>query len=102
MLDKLQALREKYIYLEEQLGDPSTVADPDKSKKVNKEYRKLQPIVQAAEKYERALADIASAKAMLVGETDPEMREMAREEISALEPERDALEELLITLLTPK
>jgi len=102
MLDKLQAIREKYTYLEEQLGDPSTVADPEKSKKVNKEYKKLQPLVQAAEKYERALADIASAKAMLAVETDPEMREMAREEISAIEPERDALEEQLITLLTPK
>lgn len=102
MLDKLHAIREKYTHLEEQLSDPSTVADPDKSKKVNKEYKKLQPIVQAAEKYERALSDIASAKAMLVGETDPEMREMARDEIASLEPERDSLEELLVTLLTPR
>jgi len=102
MLDKLQAIREKYIHLEEQLGDPSTVADPEKSKKVNKEYRKLQPLVEAAEKYEKALSDIASAKAMLAADSDPEMREMAREEIASLEPERDELEELLITLLTPK
>jgi len=102
MLDKLKAVREKYAYLEEQLSDPTTVADPDKSKKVNKEYKKLQPIVQAAEQYEKALAHIASAKAMLAAETDPEMKEMARDEISALEPERDALEETLIVLLTPK
>lgn len=102
MLDKLQAIREKYTYLEEQLADPATVADPDKSKKVNKEYKKLQPIVQAAEQYEKALAHIDSARAMLAAETDPEMREMAREEIALLEPERDALEEQLKTLLTPK
>lgn len=102
MLDKLQAIREKYTYLEEQLSDPSTAADPEKSKKVNKEYKKLQPLVEAAGKYEKTLSDIASAKAMLAAETDPEMREMAREEIASLEPEKDDLEELLITLLTPK
>ncbi len=102
MLEKLQALRDKYTHLEEQLGDPSTVADPEKSKKVNKEYKKLQPIVLAAEQYEKAINDINSAKAMLAGETDPEMREMAREEIASIEPERDALEAQLITLLTPK
>jgi peptide chain release factor 1 len=102
MLDKLKAIREKFLYLEEQLGDPATVADPDKSKKVNKEYKKLQPIVQAADKYEKALAGIAGAKAMLATETDPEMRELAREEISMLEPECEALEAELVVLLTPR
>lgn len=101
MLDKLQAIREKYLHLEEQLSDPGIVADVDRSKKVNKEYKKLQPIVLAANRYEKVLNDINSAKAMLVGETDPEMREMARDEISGLEPERDSLEEELIVLLTP-
>lgn len=102
MLDKLKAIRDKYAHLEEQLSDPSTVADPDKSRKVNKEYKKLQPIVQTAERYEKTLALIASARQMLQSETDAEMREMAREEISTLEPERDTLEEQLIVLLTPK
>jgi peptide chain release factor 1 len=101
MLDKLQAIREKYLHLEEQLSDPGIVADVDRSKKVNKEYKKLQPIVLTANRYEKVLNDINSAKAMLVGETDPEMREMAREEISGLEPERDSLEEELVVLLTP-
>ena len=102
MLDKLQALREKYIHLEEQLSDPGIVADMDKSKKVNKEYKKLQPIIQAADQYEKVLSNIDSARAMLATETDTEMRDMAREEIAALEPERDALEEQLVVLLTPK
>lgn len=102
MLDKLQAIREKYLHLEEQLSDPGIVADVDRSKKVNKEYKKLQPIVQAANKYEKVLNDINSAKEVLAAETDPEMREMARDEISSLEPGRDALEEELIVLLTPK
>jgi peptide chain release factor 1 len=102
MLDKLQALREKYVYLEEQLSDPGIVADTEKSKKVNKEYKKLQPIVSTAARYEKILSDIDSARAVLNTENDPDMREMAREEIAALEPERESLEETLKALLTPK
>ncbi len=102
MLDKLQAIREKYLHLEEQLSDPSIVVDMEKSKRVNKEYRKLQPIIEAYTKYERVLRDIDSAAAVLKAETDPEMRDLAKEEIASLEPERDALEEELKVLLTPK
>jgi peptide chain release factor 1 len=80
MLDKLSALREKYIYLEEQLSDPTTVSDQDKMRKLNKEYKNLQPIVEAFAKYERILNELASARAVLQTETDPEMREMAKEE----------------------
>ena len=102
MLDKLQAIREKYLHLEEQLSDPSIVSDVDKSKRVNKEYKKLQPIIEAFGKYEKTLSDIESARAVLAAEADPEMRDMAREEIDALEPDRDALEAHLKDLLTPK
>ncbi len=102
MLDKLQAIREKYLHLEEQLSDPSIVSDVDKSKRVNKEYKKLQPIIEAFGKYEKVLSDIESARAVLAAEADPEMRDMAREEIGLLEPDRDALESHLKDLLTPK
>ncbi|HNG89941.1 MAG TPA: peptide chain release factor 1 [Saprospiraceae bacterium] len=102
MLDKMQALREKYLYLEEQLSDPAIVSDMDRSKKVNKEYKKLQPIMEAFGKYEKVLADLESARQVLAAETDPDMRELAREEISALDPERTALEDSLKELLTPK
>lgn len=101
MLHKLQAIREKYLHLEEQLSDPGMASDVDRSKKINKEYKKLQPIVMAAGKYEKVLNDIKSAKSVLSVETDPEMKEMAREEIDSLEPQLEALEEELILLLTP-
>jgi len=102
MLDKLQAIRDKYLHLEEQLSDPSIVSDMDKSKRVNKEYKKLQPIMETFGKYEKVLADLDSARAMLAVESDPDMREMAKEEIAELEPESDRLEALLKELLTPK
>lgn len=102
MLDKLQAIREKYIHLEEQLSDPSTASDVEKSKRVNKEYKKLQPIVETAARYEKALSNLESAKSVLAMESDPEMREMAKEEIAELEPQCSELEEALKVLLTPK
>lgn len=102
MLEKLQAIREKFMYLEEQLSDPGIVADMDKSKKVNKEYKKLQPIVTAANRYEKVLNDMNSAKDVLNTESDPEMRDMAKEEIAMLQPELDTLEEALKVLLTPR
>lgn len=102
MLDKLPALREKYIHLEEQLSDPGIVADMEKSKRVNKEYKNLQPIITVFERYEKVLAELDSARRLLAVETEADVREMAREEMDSLAPERDALEEQLKTLLTPK
>ncbi len=102
MLDKLQAIREKYLHLEEQLSDPGIVADMDKSKRVNKEYRKLQPIIEAYTKYEKVLHNLRSAEAVLRSESDPEMRDLAREEMAELDPLRDSLEEEIKVLLTPK
>ncbi len=102
MIDKLQAIRDKYQHLEEQLSDPGIVADMEKSKKVNKEYKKLRPIVEAFEKYEKLLANLQSARDLLAVEKDPDMREMAKEEIETLAPQTEALEEELKMLLVPR
>lgn len=102
MLDKLQAVKEKYIYLEEQLADPATIGDMDKWKKVNKEYKNLQPIVDAYDLYAKTYANLESAKSVLSEESDPEIREMAREEIAELEPALQTQEEALKILLTPR
>ncbi len=102
MLDKLIALREKYIYLEEQLSDPNIIADQDKMRKVNKEYKNLQPIVEAFAKYERVLSELGSARQVLQTETDNDMRDMAKEEIEMLNDRESELTEELKVLLTPK
>lgn len=102
MIDKLQAIRDKYLHLEEQLSDPGIVADMEKSKRVNKEYKKLTPIIETFEKYEKLLANLKNAREMLSLEKDPEMRDMAKEEINDLEPRVDILEDELKMLLVPK
>ena len=102
MLNKLKAIRDKYLHLEEQLSDPGIAADPERSKKVNKEYKKLQPIIEAFGRYERLLANLNGARDVLAVEKDPDMREMAREEIAELQPQVEALDEELKFLLVPK
>lgn len=102
MLDKLQAIREKYIHLEEQLSDPNTIGDMDKWRKVNKEYKALQPIMEVFGQYAKIRSNLDSARSVLATESDDELREMAREEIQTLEPEQQTLEDQLKVLLTPK
>jgi peptide chain release factor 1 len=102
MLDKLSAIRDKYLHLEEQLSDPGIVADMEKAKKVNKEYKKLQPIMEAFGRYEKLRSNLNNAREMLAAERDPEMRQMAKEEMEGLTPQLEALEEELKILLIPK
>lgn len=99
MLDKLKSIFEKSEHLEEQLSDPSVIVDMDKFKKINKEYKTLQPLVNAYKEYVKVIDDIEQAKEML---EDPEMRAMAKDELAELEPRKSALDEEIKTLLIPK
>ncbi|MBL7806137.1 MAG: peptide chain release factor 1 [Saprospiraceae bacterium] len=102
MLDKLKAIRDKYVHLEEQLADPGTIGDMERWKKINKEYKNLQPLVETFDQYHKIATGLDGAREMLAAETDPDMRDMAREEIEALQPQLEALEAQLKTLLTPR
>jgi len=101
MLDKLEAIEERFHYLEERLSDPQIFSDPKVYAKTNKEYKGLSEIVETARTYKGVLGNIATAKEML-GEPDPDMKEMAKEELNALEPQKLELEEHLKRLLIPK
>jgi peptide chain release factor 1 len=102
MREKLIAIREKYNILEEQLADPALVADMDRWKRANKEYKSLQPIVEAFNHYERVMIDLDDARRVLAEEKDPELRAMARDEIQLLSPKIEAEEAGLKVLLAPK
>lgn len=101
MLDKLDAIRDRFTHLEEQMADPQVVMDMDRYKKISKEYKELKEIVTVYEQYKQTLNNIASAKAMLA-ENDPEMRQMAEEELDTQLPLKEALEEKIKVLLMPK
>lgn len=101
MLDKLDAIQDRFTRLEEQMADPSVLADMDRYRKVSREYKELKEIVDVSKEYKLVLGNLANAKNMLK-DADPEMREMAELEIEELEPKKEQLEEQIKTLLMPK
>lgn len=101
MLDKLEAINERFHYLEEKLSDPATVSDMKVFTKVNKEYSSLKEIINAYLEYKTTLGNIENAQEMLKDE-DPEMKEMASMELDELIPSKEKLEELIKVLLIPK
>jgi len=101
MLEKLEAIQDRYFYLEEQMTDPEIIGDMERYKKVSKEYKDLKAIVSVFQQYKELLGNIETSREMLQ-EQDAEMQEMARLELEELEPQKDELEEKLKLLLIPK
>jgi len=101
MLAKLEELHNHFMSLEEKLSDPETLSDMKKYSKLNKEYKGLQEIIEKYKSYKTVLGNVETAKEML-SDPDAEMQAMAKEELSALEPRQEELEEKLKTLLIPK
>lgn len=102
MLDKLEAIKIRWKDLEQQLGDPAVVSNMTVFKKTSKEYRDLESIVQAYDKYAQIMSNISYNKELIQTEKDPEMRDMAYQEIEILQIDRETLEEEIKKLLIPK
>ena len=102
ILTRLDGLKLKYEEIGQKLTDPEVIADVKQFIQFNKEYRELEPIIEASERYRTAIANLAEAKDILANDKDEEMREMAREMIAELEPKIETLEEEIKLLLIPK
>ena len=102
ILTRLDGLKLKYEEIGQKLTDPEVIADVKQFIQFNKEYRELEPIIEASERYRTAIANLAEAKDILSNDKDEEMREMARGEIAELEPKIETLEEEIKLLLIPK
>jgi len=96
---KLLALAERREELERLLSDPDVVADNERFRNFSREFSQLEPIATALANETRALEDLASAEAM---RADPELRELAEEEIPAAQARLQALDEELALLLVPR
>ena len=101
LLYKLQGLKEKYQNLSEQLAQPDVISDMKRYVALSKEYRELEPLMAAGQKYKQILDNLNSAKELLAEEKDDDMREMAKEEITALEEIIPQMEEEIKILLIP-
>ena len=102
LVEKLQALKEKYESLSGQLSDSDVMSDMKKYIQLNKEYKELEPIVAAGDKYTKMVSDLAGAKEILSKEKDEDLRELAKEEVASIEEKLPAMEEEIKLLLIPK
>jgi len=96
---KLEALAERREELERLLADPSVLADNDRFRNYSREFSQLEPLVAALAEETRAKQDLAAAQAM---RADPELRDLAEEEIAAAQARLAQLEDELSLLLIPK
>ncbi|HOK59972.1 MAG TPA: peptide chain release factor 1 [Tenuifilum sp.] len=101
ILRKLEGIRHKFEEIGQQITDPAVMADMKKFVALNKEYRQLEPIVEAYEKYKNVLSNIESSRQILANEKDEELREMAKMELETLTQEQEQLEEEIKILLLP-
>ena len=99
MLDKLQSIEDRYEQLAAEMGDPAVQADNAKFRSHSKAVSELQPTVDTFREYKKVATQIAENEELL---KDPDMREMAQEEMPALEARREALLAELKVLLVPK
>lgn len=96
---KLEALAERREELERLLSDPAVVGDNDRFRALSREFSQLEPVATALADEARAKADLAAAEAM---REDPDLRELADEEIIAAQQRLQQLDEALALLLVPR
>lgn len=101
MLEKLNAIYQRWKEIGEQINEPGLMSDMKKYIKLNKDYKDLEPIVEAFKDYKNVLENITSTKELLKTEKDEEFREMAKEELTSLTDRRDVLEEEIRLMLIP-
>lgn len=102
MLDKLQALKDRFEEVGQLIVLPESMADMNKYAKLTKEYKDLEKIVKVYDEYKLVLQNITSSKEILDKEKDPDFREMAKAEIDELKERKEVLEADLKQLLIPK
>ena len=101
MFDKLLSVENKYDELMTNLGTTEVQADPAEYRRSAKTLSELEPLVQKFREYKGVEQDVKGAEELING-SDPDMRDLAREELKTLELRRDALLQELKILLIPK
>ena len=102
MFDKLEDLLIRYEEIMSTLQEPDVANDQNRFRKLMKEENDLQPIVKAFKEYKQAKQDIEDSLAMLEIESDEDMREMLKEELSDAKKRVEELEDQMKILLLPK
>ncbi|HEY3781171.1 MAG TPA: peptide chain release factor 1 [Fimbriimonadaceae bacterium] len=99
MLEKLEEIEQRFQSIEDQLQDPNIVTNPSELQRLGKARAGLEDIVPVIRSYRKALNDLAESEGML---SDPEMKELAWEDVTRLKAEIPVFEEQLKMMLVPK
>jgi peptide chain release factor 1 len=101
LLTKLETLSDRHEEVSALLSDSQTISDQNKFRELSREYAELEPVITCYNRYRQVNADLEEARQML-DDADPEVREMAREELESGGGQLARLEEELQTLMLPR
>lgn len=87
MIDKLQAIEDRYVELSQKISDPNIISNVNEWRKYVKEHAAIEDIVLKYREYKKVLEDIEATKELL-SSNDVELKEMAEEELSQLEEKK--------------
>lgn len=102
ILSRLEGVRARFEEVAQLITDPAVITDMKKYVRLNREYKQLEPVVEAMNVYRDILSNMEGAKLMLAEEKDEEMKEMAKEELELYQQQVGPLEEEIKLLLLPK
>ena len=102
MFDRLEGLVGRFEDISQMINDPEVIAQQDRWRKLMKEHSDLNPIVEKFKLYKATKANIEDSLMILEEESDEEMREMAKEELSDSKANLEVIEQELKILLIPK
>ena len=102
LLEKLEGLVARYEEVGTLITDPAVISDQARYVRLTKEYKELEDLMSARKEYATLLDNLEEGKDLLVNEQDPEMKEMAREEVAACEAKIPQIEERIKLMLVPK
>ena len=101
ILQKLDGLTARFEEVSMLITDPEVIADRNRFVRLTKEYKGLEELLAAKRDYEQLLANLDEARSIVMNDDDPDLKEMAREEIAAGEARLPALEEQIKLMLVP-
>ena len=99
--EKLDQVDERYEELAAMMSDADTIANQDLFRSCSKEYAEIEPVVLTYRQWQELSADLEEAH-VLVSDGDPDIREMAEEEIATLSPQLEEIDTNIRRLLIPR
>jgi peptide chain release factor 1 len=102
LVNKLEGIKERFVEVGKMITDPEIIADMKRYVRLNKEYKDLEEIVKEYDEYKELIGNLETNKEIIKSDEDPELKEMAKEELSGMEEQKEEMEDKLKYMLIPK